>query len=231
MAGVKDLGTAVEFPQGVHGETWEAPNGLTYEYCDQDDDGNLFKEGHWTLVGQKGPIGPSGNPGRAGTDGRYPTIDVSTGQWIYNWSDVDKEGEAIDQATPSNYPAQGVLRLKGIVGDVGALPLSTRADMGDCYFVSDDSTAGNLHVIVWHDERDENGVPIKDNQVWANMGQLGLEGPNGPKGPTGGRGPTGKALCEVVDVLPTGAWEPGTIYMEKNTNHLFIAIEPQGVGA
>lgn len=225
MAGVKDSGTAVEFPQGVHGHNWEAPNGLTYVYYDRDENGVEYKEGHWTLVGQKGPIGPSGNPGRAGTDGRYPTIDVNTGQWIYNWSDVDKDGVEADHSTPSNYPAQGVLRLKGLVAKPGDLPPFEDSFKGDCYFVSDGSTAGDLHVHVFNDE----GTPPPTD--WVNMGQIGLQGKRGPEGDKGDRGEVGKAICEVVDVLPTGSWQPGTIYMEKNTNHLFIAIQPQGVGA
>jgi len=230
MAGERDTGVPIEFPDVDHGAEWTAPNGLVYRYVDQAEDGTPFNDGHWVLVGALGPIGPSGRPGPPGTDGRYPTIDRSTGHWTYNWSTVNKDGNEIDQSAPSNYPAQGVLRLLGIVGNTSDLPDPTRSTMGDCYFVSDGSTAGDLYVIVFHEERDENGAPIPDNQKWVNMGQLGLEGPKGPEGERGERGQTGKAICEVVDVLPTGsAWEPGTIFMEKNTNHLFIAIEPQGI--
>ena len=231
MADVRNIedGLPVDFPSDPsHGDTFEV-NGLVYVYVDQDEGGNKFKEGHWNLVGIQGPTGPSGNPGRAGTDGRYPTIDRKTGSWIYNWSDVDKDGNEIDSSSPSNYPAQGVLRLLGIVAKVGDLPDAKKANMGDCYFVSDGSTAGDLYVIVFHEDRLEDGTPDTKFQNWVNMGQLGLEGPKGAVGDKGDRGETGKAICEVVDVLPTGSWEPGTIYMEKNTNHLFIAIEPQGI--
>ena len=230
MADLRDIGTPIEFPSDPgHEQVFLAPNGLTYIYYSQDDEGNPYKEGHWTLVGQNGPTGPSGRPGPAGTDGRYPTIDPSSGEWIYKWTELNRDGEEVDHQTPSNYPAQGVLRLKGIVGSTDNLPDEEDASMGDCYFVSDGSTAGDLWVIVFHDYKDDQGAPDSSKNQWVNMGQLGLEGPRGLEGVKGERGEPGKAICEVVDVLPTVTWEPGTIYMEKNTNHLFVAIEPQGI--
>lgn len=227
MADVREIGTPAEFPPDAHHHQVVTINDLEYMYIDRDEEGREFKEGHWVLVGVQAPSGPSGPAGQAGTDGRYPTIDPKTGQWIYNWSIVDKDGDAIDKNEPSNYPAQGVLRLKGLLANEGQLPRPETCLLGDCYFISDNSTAGDLYVIPFHDERDADGNVDSSKNEWVNMGQLGLEGPKGLPGDQGERGETGKALCEVVDVLPSGSWEPGTIYMEKNTNHLFIAIEPQ----
>ena len=95
-----------------HGDKFESPNGLTYVYKAKDSDGNDIP-GYWTMLGYPGPPGPQGPQGPGGLAGSYPTINETSGTWDLAHQEYDKDGNLVERKEPSNYPAQGTVRVLG----------------------------------------------------------------------------------------------------------------------
>lgn len=211
-------GNKVDFPSSAsHGDQFEA-NGRVYVFV-AEDDGVAFSEGHWDLVGELGPEGPRGP---AGHEGKHPTIDPETGTWVYKYTE-----DGLDYDKNSDYPAQGVVRVIGVVDSTSRLPEAKDCNKGDAYFINNedvDGGASHLWMIPYHDEG-------PGYNSWIDMGRLGAQGQRGERGPSGFNGEPGKdgkAIAEMVDYLPVQSYEEGKIFMERNTNTVFIAIDPAG---
>ena len=208
--------TPVDFPdRPKHGDQFTS-NGRVYVFV-AEEDGTTFTEGHWDLIGELGPQGPQGP---AGHEGKHPVVDPDTGTWVYKYTD-----DGFDYDKDSEYPAQGVVRVLGVVNNKNLLPDAKKSNKGDAYFISRedvDGGASHLWMIPYHDEGNA-------YNVWLDMGKLGASGARGPKGVQGlpgENGKDGKAVAEIVDVLPVGSYEEGKIFMERGTNTVFIAITP-----
>lgn len=219
------------FPENpTHLQEYTSPGGLTYFYTFSDPtDPN--SPGYWTMLGYPGPPGPLGPQGPGGLTGSYPTINYETGTWDLAHQEYDKDNNLIDINEPTDYPAQGTVRVLGVVG-YGGLPTPSGQNLGDAYYVEeydDDGIAitSKLNVIPYHDHKFSNGNVDTGKNRWVEVGNTGALGPQGEQGEQGPKGDPGGSFIEVVDYFPAGAlYQEGQMLMELSTKTIFVAVNP-----
>ena len=221
------------FPESPsHGDRYDSPNGLTYVFKGEDDDGNVLDPGYWVMLGALGPQGPRGEQGPGGNSGSHPTINPDSGTWDLIREELLPDGGTEEHTEETGYPAQGTVRVLGIKGSEAQLPDADKSNLGDAFYIErydDDGKAehSELFVIPYHDYTMDDGSVDVSRNTWVNMGTTGNAGRRGEQGKIGPRGASGASQIKIVDFMPAGeAYNEGEMMLEKYTKTIFICVTP-----